>query len=827
MIRVPSRYPPGAKIMWIGEAPGAEEEKDGEFFVGTAGKLLRKCLMMSGINPDEVYFANLAKYRPPNNKIRAWFDNSGMPNDIVLMGLLELKAEIEQFRAGGGNVIVASGNYPLWALTKKARWIKTDTDEGKQFVYSGIFDWRGSMIECTIPGLEDMKVIPTFHPSFINREGYKHHGTFLADIERIKRESAFRELRLPQKELILNPEGSQRLECLDRVMADSHGIITFDIEFVNNKNLICVGMTNARDWAFSVETRGSNDVDFVRKVLLSGIGLNAQNSAFDCSVLEWHYNMPVIKHLVFDTMLASHAANIELPKGLDYLVSIYTDQRYYKDMVDWKLIKEGKQPVDQILLYNCIDTWTQHEIMEEQWKYDLNDPTVRRTFEFEMQLLPVLWEMTKRGIRVDTERLVHLDTTLKYEAAGLTELLSRQVNRNINVKSTADVQWLLFEHLGLKSIRKTATGQDGVDDKTIAALLIKAETDYQRTIIRLLRDIRNRRDLRSKFSDVEFDTDGRARGHYNPAGTDTGRLASKKFFPTGLGLQQQNIPRDKRARSVFIPDPDRVFGYADLERAESLVVAWLTLDPEMLRVHGPGVDAHRELASYLFDKPVEDVTEDERYVGKQTRHAGNYMQGARTMALNVNKVAEKTGVSVTEGECKTYLTKYKDIHPFLKPWWNETEAQLWATRTLFNLLGRKRQFYGHIGSIVPAAVAYVPQSTVGDTLNVGLLNLAGVKTSYMEELGLWTQYEEWAGQLKETGYEPLLQVHDAVGFQMYHDAVYSVPEKNADHALDLIRKLMTLPLTVPKTLETFAIPVEIMIGPSWGEVKVWPEKKAA
>jgi hypothetical protein len=97
----------------------------------------------------------------------------------------------------------------------------------------------------------------------------------------------------------------------------------------------------------------------------------------------------------------------------------------------------------------------------------------------------------------------------------------------------------------------------------------------------------------------------------------------------------------------------------------------------------------------------------------------------------------------------------------------------------------------------------------------------------MEELDLWTQYEEWAGQLKETGYEPLLQVHDAVGFQMYHDAVYSVPEKNADHALDLIRKLMTLPLTVPKTLETFAIPVEIMIGPSWGEVKVWPEKKAA
>jgi hypothetical protein len=138
-------------------------------------------------------------------------------------------------------------------------------------------------------------------------------------------------------------------------------------------------------------------------------------------------------------------------------------------------------------------------------------------------------------------------------------------------------------------------------------------------------------------------------------------------------------------------------------------------------------------------------------------------------------------------------------------------------------VGRKRIFYGHIHSIVPVGVAYKPQSTVGDTLNIGLLNLEGVKTEYMEEVGLWETYKELSGELKETGYQSLLQVHDMVGFQMKHDAIYKVPEKNGEYALGLIRKLLTIPLTVPKTLETFTIGVEIKAGPSWGECKVWEE----
>lgn len=800
--------------MIVGEAPGKDEVTEGRPFVGNAGKLLRKSLAQVGIDPEAVYMTNLSKYRPPANDLLRWFGPDGKPSDSALMlGLVELEAEIQRVKP---NVIVACGNFPLWALTGLARWRKVKRKhQGSIQTYTGIHDWRGSIVECKL--VDGFKVVPTFHPSYILREGYADHGIFLADLERIKRESEFPEIRYPKKELIADPRGPEWLEVRSRFLDQPDKTITCDIEYVG-KNLICVGLTNDRDWATTIHTKTMADYARAQEILISGAPLNMQNAMFECSILEWNYKTPVIKYLGYDTMLAAHASNIELPKGLDFLTSIYTDQRYYKDMVDWDLVKKGKQPFEEVLQYNMIDVWVQHEVMEEQLKYDLNDPAIMRTFRFEMQLLRPLWDVAKRGVRIDTEGLQKYREELERDIRVMGQALNLWAGREINVKSGKDIGWILFDRLGLNPVKMNKTGP-ATDDKTIAAVKLQATDDASRQVIELIRSIRNRRDLISKFVDVQFDDDGRMRGHYDPAGTKTGRLASRKFYPTDTGGNQQNIPRADRVRSLFVPDPGKLFCYADLERAESLVVAHLTQDHEMLRVHGRGVDAHKELAAILFNKAVEEVTKDERYLGKQTRHAGNYMQGPRTFMTNVNKVANKTGVEITFTEARKYIDIYRAIHPFLKRWWKDVEGQLWKDRTLYNLLGRRRIFYGHIGGIVPEAVAFVPQSTVGDTLNVGLLNLEGIACDYMKELDLAEQYMEWSEELREYGYRTLMQVHDAVGFE--------VNEKDAEKALPLVERLMSIPLTAPKTLETFTIPVEILVGPNWGEQERWEPKSIA
>ena len=819
MKRIEASGPDNARIMIVGEAPGATEEKEGLPFVGPAGNMLRVFLNRAGIDPDACYLTNMCKYRPPGNKIEKFFMRGGLPNPIVLEGMEELQADILRIKP---NVIVACGNFPLWALTGIGEWNEIATED-KARGYSGISKWRGSILDGRM--VQGTKVVATYHPSFINQEGYGEHGTWAADLERVGREAKFPEIRRPVKSPIIDPGGGERAAFRDQVMAsaaDPSKILTFDIEYMGSK-LICVGMTLDADNPVVVPTRNPGDIHYCRDLLLSGIGLNAQNAAFDCSILEWFYQMPVFKYLRYDTMLAAHATNIELEKSLAYLCSIYTDQPYYKDMVNWTKVKKGLQPFSDVYDYNAIDTWTQHYIMEEQIKFDLNDDAVRRVFEFEMALLRPLWEMSKRGVKVDREAIKALAKTLHDEIIGYGAVLNAIAGARINVMSPNDLAWLLYEKYKLPVMKMNKTGP-ATDDKTLSELLAKASPE-QAQVVTLVRDIKNRRSLQSKFIGIELDDDGRLRGQYNPAGTDTGRLASKKFYPTGKGANQQNQPRDKRVRSVFLPDEGYEFGYADLERAESLVVAKITGDPEMLRVHSPGIDAHSELAAQLFHVRVEDVSTDQRYLGKKTRHAGNYMQGALRFMKEVNKDAAKTGVSIDFAEAKNYIMTYRSINRYLQPWWHETEITLYQSSTLYNLLGRKRVFYscrrtGHNSvSELPNAVAFVPQSTVGDALNVGLLQLSGVECHYARQRGIVGRIAEHLPTLRRARFQTLMQIHDAVAFQ-YDPSM-------RDEVMVAVRELMRVPLTVPRTQEEFEIPVEIMTGKSWGEVKVWHENRSS
>jgi DNA polymerase-1 len=432
----------------------------------------------------------------------------------------------------------------------------------------------------------------------------------------------------------------------------------------------------------------------------------------------------------------------------------------------------------------------------------LDDEGVRSTFLFEMALLNPLWRMSRRGIRIDFDLLESERKALDAAANVLNMQILLMAGKPINARPSNECRWFLYEKMKLPVLKATKVGPS-TDDKTLAALAVAKNTsEEQRRAVDLVRKYRTNVNLVSKFFDIEFDTDGRMRGHYDPTKTVTGRLASRKFYPTGKGTNQQNIPRDKRARRVFVADPGKVFFYADLERAESLVVAHITGDPRMLADHAPGVDAHRSLAAAIYNLPEDLITDDQRNIGKRTRHAGNYMQGPITFMKGFNQDAHKTGQSIEFSEAKFLIDTYRNLHPFLANWWSDTERELWRTRTLFNLLGRRRIFYGHIRSILPEAVAYVPQSTVGDILNVGFLNMEGVCSPYIEQRDLWKDYADIAAELRDCGLENLMQIHDAVAGQIY--------ERDIERALPLIRKAMEIPLRNPRTFEDFTIPAEVL-----------------
>lgn len=141
---------PSAKIMFIGEAPGLNEDQQGEPFVGRAGQLLTSMLKSIGIERDEVFIANILKCRPPNNrdplpdevKTCTAFLNQQIaliqPALLVALGriaahyLLQTKASLESLR----NKIHYYGaeKIPLIATYHPAYLLRSPSDKKKAFI---------------------------------------------------------------------------------------------------------------------------------------------------------------------------------------------------------------------------------------------------------------------------------------------------------------------------------------------------------------------------------------------------------------------------------------------------------------------------------------------------------------------------------------------------------------------------------------------------------------------------------------------------------------------------------------------------------------------
>lgn len=144
-----------AKIMFIGEGPGADEDKQGLPFVGKAGQLMNKAFQALGINREEIYIANIVKCRPPSNRVpeedEAQACLNYLRNQVVL-----IKPEI----------IVLLGSTALKTIL------------GKEY---GITAVRGKWME-----KNGIKYMPTWHPAALLRDENKKIE-FWQDLKELKK----------------------------------------------------------------------------------------------------------------------------------------------------------------------------------------------------------------------------------------------------------------------------------------------------------------------------------------------------------------------------------------------------------------------------------------------------------------------------------------------------------------------------------------------------------------------------------------------------------------------------------------------------------------
>jgi len=146
-----------ARIMFIGEGPGADEDIQGLPFVGKAGKLMDKAFQGVGIKREEVYIANIVKCRPPNNR------NPEKDEAISCKEYLE-----SQIKLVNPEIIVLLGSVALKNIL------------GEEY---GITSARGKWFE-----KDEIKYLPTFHPAALLRDESKKID-FWNDLKKVKQKN--------------------------------------------------------------------------------------------------------------------------------------------------------------------------------------------------------------------------------------------------------------------------------------------------------------------------------------------------------------------------------------------------------------------------------------------------------------------------------------------------------------------------------------------------------------------------------------------------------------------------------------------------------------
>ena len=129
---------PGARLMFVGEGPGADEDVQGEPFVGKAGQLLTRMIEAMGFRREEVYIANVVKCRPPGNR-------DPEPDEIAACEPF-LKAQIAAVRP---KVVVALGRFAVQTLLRDSTPITRQRGRWREY--------------------EGVKLMPTFHPAYLLR----------------------------------------------------------------------------------------------------------------------------------------------------------------------------------------------------------------------------------------------------------------------------------------------------------------------------------------------------------------------------------------------------------------------------------------------------------------------------------------------------------------------------------------------------------------------------------------------------------------------------------------------------------------------------------
>ena len=513
------------------------------------------------------------------------------------------------------------------------------------------------------------------------------------------------------------------------------------------------------------------------------IRMVGQNIKFDMHILA--SNGVKIHCQLEDSMLQSYCLDSTKRHDLNSLS---------KRLLSWQAIEfetivgKGKNqkkfdqiPVSDASAYAAEDAFLAMRLYAKQQEQldNASNARVKKVYsDIEVALIPVLFTMERNGACIDSQMLAQQSQQLNKQLVELTTQCHQLAGMAFNVDSPKQLQTVLFEHLKLPSLKKTATGQISTSEEVLSELALNYELPKKVIEYRTLRK------LKGTYTDklpLEVNPDtGRLHSSFNQTVASTGRLSSSNPNLQNIPIRTQ---QGREIRKAFIAEPGNLLISADYSQIELRIMAHLSKDDGLLNAFAQGKDIHKATAAEIFQTPLDEVDNDQRRSAKAINFGLIYGMSAFGLSKQLG---------TTRAQAAAYMESYFDRYPGVIKYMESTKERAQRLGYVETLMGR-RLYLKNINSknvaqkqgAERAAINAPLQGTAADIIKTAMIRLN----------------EYWS---KEPRVRIILQVHD--------ELIFEVPEAMAKECQEQISNMMSQAIQIDVPLL-----VDSGVGHNWLE----------
>ena len=490
---------------------------------------------------------------------------------------------------------------------------------------------------------------------------------------------------------------------------------------------------------------------------------------YDAHVLENHGIH--LQGWYFDTMLASYVLNsVATRHGMDDVARLYLSHLTTSyEQIAGKGVKQktfNQIEIETAAHYAAEDahvTYRLYEVLSA--KLQKHPELVNILHNIEMPVARVLTSMEENGIQLDLKFLDQLGVDFSQTMQDLENQIVELAGENFNVSSPKQVGEILFDKLGLKGGKKTATGQYSTSESVLEKI--------EHPISSLILDYRGLSKLKSTYTDgllkqANNDTH-RVHTSYHQALTATGRLSS-----TDPNLQNIPIRTEigRQIRKAFVAPEGRVLLAADYSQIELRLMAHFSQDDALLDAFNHGQDVHRRTAAEVLGIALEDVTSDQRRQAKAVNFG---------LLYGMSEFGLIRQLGFTREESQNYIKQYFQRYPGIYEYMQRTRQVALEQGFVETILGRRLYTPD-----IAARNMMVRKAAERAAINAPLQGSAAdiIKMAMIEVDKMLPQAQA----------KMLLQVHDELVFEVDADAADELAPKLAEVMQSVVE--ISVPLVV-------------------------------